>query len=47
MNIPDWSARDFDDAVTLEEYVVEVDVFPDGAMVDADGNEFPAGDGID
>ena len=30
--------RDFEDAVTLEEYVVEVDVFPDGTMVDADGN---------
>ena len=32
--------RDFDDAVTLEEYVVEVDVLPDGLIVDADGNEF-------
>ncbi len=32
--------RDFDDAVTLEEYVVEVDVCPDGTIVDADGNVF-------
>jgi hypothetical protein len=32
--------RDFEDAVTLEEYVVEVDVLPDGSIVDADGNEF-------
>jgi hypothetical protein len=32
--------RDFDDAVTLEEYIVEVDVLPDGSIVDADGNCF-------
>ncbi|MEO8617077.1 MAG: hypothetical protein ABI600_18200 [Luteolibacter sp.] len=32
--------RDFEDAVTVEEYIVEVDVFPDGTMVDADGNVF-------
>jgi len=32
--------RDFDDAVTVEEYVVEVEVFPDGKIVDADGNCF-------
>lgn len=32
--------RDFDDAVTLEEYVVAVDVMPDGTIVDEDGNEF-------
>ena len=30
----------FEGAVMLEEYVVEVDVFPDGTMVDADGNVF-------
>jgi hypothetical protein len=33
-------ARDFEDAVTMEEYVVAVDVFPDGVIVDEDGNEF-------
>ena len=32
--------RDFEDAVTLEEYVVEVDVLPDGSIVDMDGNGF-------
>ena len=32
--------RDFEDAVTLEEYVVEVDVLPDGTVVCADGNRF-------
>ena len=32
--------RDFDDAMTVEEYVVPVDVYPDGSIVDADGNHF-------
>lgn len=32
--------RDFDDAVTVEEYVVEVDVLPGGKIVDASGNCF-------
>lgn len=32
--------REFEDAMTAEEYVVEVDVCPDGMIVDADGNEF-------
>jgi hypothetical protein len=32
--------RDFDDAMTVEEYIVEVDVCPDGTIVDADGNSF-------
>ncbi len=32
------SERDFEDAVTVEEYIVEVDVFPDGTMVEAEGN---------
>ena len=32
--------RDFDDAMTVEEYIVEVDVWPDGTVVDADGNRF-------
>ena len=35
--------RDFEDAVTLEEYVVEVEVLPDGKIVDADGNCFGTG----
>lgn len=29
--------RDFDDAMTLEEYVVEVRVCPDGSVIDAAG----------
>jgi hypothetical protein len=32
--------RDFEDAMTVEEYVVEVDVFADGSICDADGNRF-------
>lgn len=32
--------RDFDDAIAVEEYVVEVGVCPDGTIVDVDGNEF-------
>ena len=32
--------RDFDDAVTLEEYVVDVVVLADGRIVDANGNCF-------
>ena len=32
--------RDFDDAMTVEEYVVEVDIGPDGTIVDAEGNGF-------
>lgn len=32
--------RDFEDAMTVEEYVVEVDVLADGSVVDADGNRF-------
>ena len=34
--------RAFDDAITVEEYVVEVDVLPDGSIMDADGNHFDA-----
>lgn len=34
--------RDFEDAMTVEEYVVPVDVYPDGSIVDADGNHFGA-----
>jgi hypothetical protein len=32
--------RDFEDAMTVEEYVMEVDVQPDGSTVDAEGNHF-------
>jgi hypothetical protein len=35
--------RDFDDAMTVEEYIVEVDVLPDGSIVDAADNHFGAG----
>lgn len=34
--------RDFDDAVTIEEYVVKVEVFPDGSIIDANGSHFDA-----
>jgi hypothetical protein len=29
--------RDFDDAITVEEYIVEVDVFSDGSILDGNG----------
>ncbi|MEO7300859.1 MAG: hypothetical protein ABI042_20020 [Verrucomicrobiota bacterium] len=32
--------RDFDDAMTVEEYVEEVDVFYDGSILDKNGNWF-------
>ena len=32
--------RDFDDAITVQEYVVPVTVHPDGTITDADGNSF-------
>lgn len=32
--------REFEDALTVEEYVVEVNVFSDGTIIDADGNSF-------
>ena len=32
--------RDFDDAVTVEEYIVPVTVHPDGSFTDEDGNSF-------
>jgi hypothetical protein len=32
--------RDFDDAITVEEYIVPVTVHPDGVITDADGNCF-------
>jgi hypothetical protein len=34
--------RDFDDAISIEEYVVEVDVLSDGSIVDEAGNRFSA-----
>jgi hypothetical protein len=34
--------RDFEDAMTVEEYVAQVNVFPDGSIVDANGNRFGA-----
>jgi len=36
--------RDYEDAMTVEEYIVEVDVFPDGSITDAAGNNFGASD---
>jgi hypothetical protein len=32
--------RDFDDAITVEEYVVPVTVYPDGTITDETGNCF-------
>jgi len=32
--------RDFDDAITVEEYAVAVTVHPDGTITDEDGNCF-------
>ena len=32
--------RDFDDAMTVEEYVMEVDQMPDGSIVTEDGSTF-------
>jgi len=32
--------RDFDDAITVEEYVVPVTVHPDGSVFDEDGRRF-------
>ena len=34
--------REFEGAMTVEEYVVPVDVYPDGSIVDVDGNRFGA-----
>lgn len=36
--------REFDDAITVEEYVVPVDVFPDGSITDGNGRHFAKGD---
>ncbi len=32
--------RDFDDAMTVEEYIVEVEVLPDGSVIDEHGFRF-------
>ncbi len=32
--------REYDDAMTVEEYIVEVDVLPDGSIVDSEDNHF-------
>jgi hypothetical protein len=32
--------RDFDDAITVEEYIVEVDALPDGSVVSEEGEVF-------
>ncbi len=32
--------RDFDDAITVEEYIVSVTVHPDGSFTDENGNSF-------
>ena len=34
--------RDLDDAMMIEEYIVEVDLLPDGSVADADDNRFGA-----
>lgn len=36
--------RDYEDAMTVAEYVVEVDVLPDGSITDAAGNTFGTSD---
>ena len=33
-------ARDFEDAMTVEDYILPVDVLPDGSILDEDGNHF-------
>ena len=32
--------RDFEDAMTVEDYILPVDVLPDGSVLDDDGNYF-------
>jgi hypothetical protein len=32
--------RDFEDAMTVEDYILPVDVLPDGSVLDEDGNCF-------
>lgn len=35
--------REFEDAITVEDYIVEVDVLADGSITDEAGNHFGAG----
>jgi len=35
--------RDFEDAITVEEYVASVEVYPDGSVVDEYGRRFGKG----
>jgi hypothetical protein len=32
--------REFEDALTVEDYILSVDVLPDGSILDEDGNHF-------
>jgi hypothetical protein len=32
--------RDFEDALTVKDYILPVDVLPDGSLLDEDGNHF-------
>jgi hypothetical protein len=32
--------RDFDDAMTVEDYILPVEVLPDGSIIDGEGNRF-------
>lgn len=32
--------RDFDDAMTVEDYIMPVSVLPDGSIIDLEGNRF-------
>jgi hypothetical protein len=32
--------RDFEDAMTVEEFVVEIGILPDGSVIDSEGNHF-------
>jgi hypothetical protein len=33
--------REYEDAITVEEYVVAVEVQPDGSLIDEHGRHFP------
>jgi hypothetical protein len=32
--------REFDDAMCVDEYIVEVDILPDGSVIDSEGDDF-------
>lgn len=36
--------RDFDDAVEIEDYILEVDLYSDGSIIDEDGRRFTPND---